>query len=108
MKAKSIRNPHLSPSKGRGVLEQVGKELGFPIHENRLSKDGICAMGPAKGGLPPVDEASQARPRGTWLAVLRVSLPARYNTWNYGLSVLPAKNESLNLLLAKHRRQSLE
>jgi Rieske Fe-S protein len=31
-----------------------------PVHGSRFGKDGLCVMGPAKAGLPPMNESGEA------------------------------------------------
>lgn len=49
--------PHM-----QGVVcwNKTEKSWDCPVHGSRFSKDGICVMGPAKAGLPPMDEGGKA------------------------------------------------
>ena len=49
--------PHL-----KGVVCWNGAEKSWdcPVHGSRFGKDGVAIMGPAKGNLPPADEAAEA------------------------------------------------
>ncbi|KAK5124802.1 hypothetical protein LTR85_001515 [Meristemomyces frigidus] len=46
--------PHL---KGVICWNRTEKSWDCPVHGSRFSKDGVCVMGPAKGGLNPADES---------------------------------------------------
>ena len=49
--------PHL---KGVVCWNNVEKSWDCPVHGSRFDKDGICVMGPAKAGLPAMDEAGES------------------------------------------------
>ncbi|KAF4446750.1 hypothetical protein F53441_9684 [Fusarium austroafricanum] len=49
--------PHM---KGVVCWNTTEKSFDCPVHGSRFSREGICVMGPAKGNLPPVDEAGKA------------------------------------------------
>ena len=60
--------PHL---KGVVCWNGVEKSWDCPVHGSRFGKDGVGIMGPAKGNLPPVDEAAERllkQSSAAWLA----------------------------------------
>ena len=48
--------PHM---KGVVCWNSTEKSFDCPVHGSRFSREGICVMGPAKGNLPPVDDAGK-------------------------------------------------
>lgn len=48
--------PHM---KGVVCWNGLEKSWDCPVHGSRFGKDGIAVMGPAKGNLPPADEAAE-------------------------------------------------
>lgn len=53
--------PHM---KGVVCWNNDEKSWDCPVHGSRFGKDGIAIMGPAKGNLPPADEASEQLLKG--------------------------------------------
>ncbi|EMC93179.1 hypothetical protein BAUCODRAFT_150541 [Baudoinia panamericana UAMH 10762] len=49
--------PHL---KGVVCWNRSEKSWDCPVHGSRFSKDGICVMGPSKGGLNAIDDSGKA------------------------------------------------